>query len=581
MNLYIASLIYNLSFMFAMGVISSFIRQSRRRKTGQDILQGLLFGISAIIGMLLPLVLGQGLIFDGRSVMICLCGLFFGPTALGVAGGMALFYRVLVVGGYGSLTGGLVIASSALIGLAFFYRWTRKGTILTAGRLLTVGLLVHVAMALLMFTLPGGRGFWVIRHVGLPILLLYPLATLLIGKVLATKETELRFMEASRESRRALYKGRAEMRTLIDTIPDLIWFKDPAGVYLACNPRFERFFGAREQEIVGRTDHDFVNRELADAFREYDRKAMAAGGPSTNEEWITFADDGHQEYLETIKTPIFGKGGELLGILGIGRDITRRKAAETEILRMNEDLEQRVLDRTARLEAANQEMESFSYSVSHDLRSPLRSIDGFSQILLEDYRAGLDEAGRHYLSRIRLGAQRMGQIIDDLLRMSRIDRTELARTEVDLSALGRAVADSLARADPGRRVELSIQPGLRAWADMTLLQTVLENLLGNAWKFTRRRPDPRIELGGTVSAQGEAILFIRDNGAGFDMAYADRLYRSFQRLHSVEDFEGTGIGLTIVQRILHRHGGRIWADSRPDGGATFFFTLPEPSPAVL
>ena len=248
----------------------------------------------------------------------------------------------------------------------------------------------------------------------------------------------------------------------------------------------------------------------------------------------------------------------------------------TVISGLNENLEQRVNERTAQLEAANREMEAFSYSVSHDLRAPLRSIDGLSQALLEDCQDQLDAAGRQYLSRIRLGTQRMGELIEDLLELSKTGRAELRRVEVELSGLARSVVDELARANPDSGVEVSIQPELRARADQHLIRVVLENLLGNAWKFTSKRRDPRIEFGGSVAPGGERIFFIRDNGAGFDMAHADRLFNAFQRLHLAADFEGTGIGLTIVQRIIHRHGGRIWAEAKPGEGASFFFTLPDP-----
>jgi len=231
-----------------------------------------------------------------------------------------------------------------------------------------------------------------------------------------------------------------------------------------------------------------------------------------------------------------------------------------------------VVERTIQLEAANRELEAFSYSVSHDLRAPLRGIDGFSQALLEDYADTLDDQGRDYLRRVRSATQRMAGLIDDLLNLSRITRGELRREAVDLSAQARSVAEQLRQAQPERQVEFHIADGLTAEGDPRLLRIALENLLGNAWKFTGKT-DPAVIEFGLRRERGEAIYFVRDNGAGFDMAYAGKLFGAFQRLHDVREFEGTGIGLATVQRIIRRHGGRVWAEGESGHGATFHFTL--------
>ncbi len=259
-------------------------------------------------------------------------------------------------------------------------------------------------------------------------------------------------------------------------------------------------------------------------------------------------------------------------IVAVFDDVTERKLADDKIRRLNEELEQRVLKRTAQLEATNKELEAFAYSVSHDLRSPLRSIDGFSQALLEDCAGELDSQGQDYLQRVRNAAQRMGQLIDDLLKLSRMTRSEMHQETVDLSDLARIIASELHETQPQRLVEYIITPGLSVNGDPRLLRVVLENLLGNAWKFTSKCAHARIELG-TTEIEGESAYFVRDNGAGFDMAYADKLFGAFQRLHTVTEFEGSGIGLATVQRIIHRHGGRVWAEGAVDKGAIFYFTL--------
>lgn len=241
-----------------------------------------------------------------------------------------------------------------------------------------------------------------------------------------------------------------------------------------------------------------------------------------------------------------------------------------EIQRLNAELEQKVQQRTAELEVMNRELEAFSWSVSHDLRAPLRRIQGFSEALQEDYSHALDPQARDYLARIHSSVQRMTKLIEDLLQLSRIQRMELRRARISLSELAAAVADELIRSAPERSIRLQITPDLWVVADPSLLRIALENLLSNAWKYTARTPNAQIEVG----REGEA-WFIRDNGAGFDMAHRDRLFTPFQRLHSNADFPGTGIGLAIVQRIIHRHGGTIWATGAPNAGATFSFTLPE------
>jgi signal transduction histidine kinase len=245
-----------------------------------------------------------------------------------------------------------------------------------------------------------------------------------------------------------------------------------------------------------------------------------------------------------------------------------RRSAEEQMKALNQQL----AHDNAELDAVNKELESFSYSVSHDLRAPLRAIDGFSQALKEDYSDRLDTEGLGYLNRVRQAAQRMGLLIDDLLRLAHVTRTEVVREEVDLTEMADKVLQELQRATPQRHVVTNIAPGLKALADGRLMRVVLDNLLGNAWKFTDRRDPARIELG-IETIGGERAYFVRDNGAGFDMAYAGKLFGAFQRLHDAKEFPGTGVGLATVQRVVRKHGGRIWAQARPNEGATFYFTL--------
>ena len=255
----------------------------------------------------------------------------------------------------------------------------------------------------------------------------------------------------------------------------------------------------------------------------------------------------------------------LLGLSGLGLVIGRMRRTSVE-------LEQRVAERTAQLESTNKELEAFSYSVSHDLAAPLRGIDGFSQALLEDYGEALDANGKDYLRRVRDATQRMGQLIEDLLNLSRLTRREMQREKVDLSGLARDIAAELKRSDGARQVKFTIGDEFSAVGDPGLLRIALANLLGNAWKFSAKKPRATIEFGAMLD-NGKPTYFVRDDGAGFDIAYADKMFAPFQRLHGTTEFEGTGIGLATVQRIIYRHGGRVWAEGEVERGATFYFTL--------
>jgi light-regulated signal transduction histidine kinase (bacteriophytochrome) len=255
------------------------------------------------------------------------------------------------------------------------------------------------------------------------------------------------------------------------------------------------------------------------------------------------------------------------------KDITDRVEAHGEVLRLNAELEQRVKDRTAQLEAANKELEAFSYSIAHDLRAPLSSIDGFSQMLEQAAGSELGERCRHYLKRIRAGVRQMGELTDGLLSLASLSRASLRSEPVDLAALARTAAAACRERAPTRNADIEVAAALPVRGDPRLLAQVMGNLVGNAWKFTSRIECARIEIGAVAGDEGEAVYFVRDNGAGFDMAYASRMFEPFQRMHSAAEFDGTGVGLAIVHGVVARHGGRIWAESAPGRGATFYFTL--------
>jgi PAS domain S-box-containing protein len=283
--------------------------------------------------------------------------------------------------------------------------------------------------------------------------------------------------------------------------------------------------------------------------------------------------DGQERLLAWWCRVLKDAQGNVTGALSSARDITDHKLAEEEIKRLTEELERRVIERTTQLEAVNKELETFSYSVSHDLRAPLRSIDGFSHALLEDYHAKLDEEGKNYLERIRKATQHMGNLIDDMLKLSRVTQSEFNYQSIDLSKMVQSISDTFQKNNPNNNVKMTIQKGIVIQGDPHSMQIALTNLIDNAWKFTGREKHPRIEFGTTLQ-ENEKIFFIRDNGVGFDMSYVGKLFGAFQRLHTMDEFAGTGIGLATVQRIIRRHGGKIWAEGEVGKGATFYFTLP-------
>ena len=334
-------------------------------------------------------------------------------------------------------------------------------------------------------------------------------------------------------------------------------------------------------EISGYSNAELLEASLAEGMARIhadDRERIAAalprevGGeaPRDRLELRLVRKDGAVRWLELAIRAMEYRGRPALQVVSV--DVTERRALADALQQVNSELDQRVRERTAQLEEALRELESFSYSVSHDLRAPLRAIDGFSHALLEDHAAALDAEGLDYLRRVRRAAHHMGDLIDDLLALSRVTRSEIGRLPVDLSALAEEVVDELRRAVPERTATVLIAPGLRVDGDPALLRTLLANLFSNALKFTAGQVAPCVELA-ELPASSPPTFVVRDNGVGFDMQYADKLFRPFHRLHDPGRYEGTGIGLATVQRIVARHGGRVWAESAPAEGAAFFFTL--------
>ena len=374
-----------------------------------------------------------------------------------------------------------------------------------------------------------------------------------------------------RAAKEALASERNLLRAIIDNLPDHIHVKDRDLRIILANEAWinSRVAGRRE---LGMTVHDLLPHERALMVEAEDRAVMESGRASVPRETVREDPQLGRRVLLTTKTPLRNAAGHAIGTVSISRDITDLRQRALEVEKLNAALEARVTERTAELTAANQELESFAYSVSHDLRAPLRYIEGFAAALQQDYAKKLDATGRDYLERARAAALRMGHLIEDLLRLSQVTRMELRKTDVDLSALAGEIADELRREQPGRKMKFRIEPGLRARGDPGLLRSALANLIQNAWKFTSTHRTATIEFGARHQS-GACVYFVRDDGAGFDMAHAGRLFGAFQRLHAERDFPGTGIGLATVRRVMRRHGGDAWAESEVGKGATFHFTL--------
>jgi PAS domain S-box-containing protein len=385
----------------------------------------------------------------------------------------------------------------------------------------------------------------------------------------------IRDITVRHETDKRLRDERNLLRTVIDNIPDYIFVKDRDGKMTLANNAVLRDIGGKTlEDVIGKSDFDILPKEEAERYFAQEQALLETGQSIINlEAPITVQNERH--WVLSNKVPLRDSDGNIVGLVGINRDITERQEAEEKIRKLNSQLAKQVKERTqqlAQLKALNQELEAFSYSVSHDLRAPLRAMDGFSQALLEDYYDNVDDNGKEYLVLIRYESQRMAQLIDGLLNLSRFTRVELAWQEVDLSALVRKIAEELQRMEPHRKVEFDIEDVPAVCGDVRLLEVVFQNLIGNAWKYSSKKKDARIEFG-TLQEDGKTFYFVRDNGAGFDMAYLNKLFGAFQRLHSSAEFEGTGVGLATVQRIVHRHGGIVRAKGESGVGATFYFTL--------
>lgn len=368
--------------------------------------------------------------------------------------------------------------------------------------------------------------------------------------------------------------NRRLLETVVSGSSNAVFVKDLQGHYLLANQATAGFLGRQVSEVVGHDDGDLFPEDTAQKLMAIDRGIMDRGEIQTHEEFLTMPD-GRELVFQVTKGPVLDNRGRVIGLFGIAHDTTENRQAAEEIRRLNATLEKRVEERTAELRAANRELESQSYAIAHNLRAPLRAMDGFSQALLDDFSAEIHDGMRNYLDQIQLGARQMGKLIDALLALSRSTHAELQREQVAVSTLAEMVRKELSQQEPWRRVLWQIEPNLSVWGDVSLLGVVLRNLLGNAWKFTALTDAGLIRVYAD-ELHGMRRICISDNGIGFDMRHSAMLFQPFQRLHRQDEFSGIGIGLALVQRIIQRHGGTVQATAAPGSGAVFCFALPDP-----
>jgi len=678
------SLINNIALLLLLALLYELLLRFRRISSRwSGVCYGVLAGLTAIAVMLNPFPFAEGIIIDSRSVLLSLTGLFFGPSAAIVATVIAVGFR-LSQGGAGAWVGSAVVLTSTLIGW-LWGRWhKRRSRVPGHLSLLLLGLAVHVAMMLWLLALPGGAGPEVVRAVGIPVMLLFPAATVLVGRLLARQTEGARAAEAVRRRDERFHKlvaqggeiialldadgdrlisaeggrvlglredqignlsisamvhpedhdlyletvravaeagssARCEMRLLAAT-GQYRWLQvrvtnrvddpqigalvvnahditelhqalsrvvDLAGIiegslneiyvidqetllFLYVNDAARNNIGYSRDELYTMAPYDIKPDFDQASFREFMRPLLNQEVDVLRFESEHARSDGTRYPVEVVLQR--SRYGQQPALAAIILDITERKRAEQALQRLNEELEDRVRQRTAQLQASNDELQAFTHSVSHDLRAPLRAISGFGQILCEDYGPQLDDEGRRLLGVISGSVERMNKLINSLLGLSRATRQEMDLESCDMRALAEAAWCDVSVSESAS-ASLSLGEMPSAVVDPALMRQVWVNLLSNAIKYSQPVAEPAIEISGAL--REDCLLYqVRDNGVGFDPAYAHKLFTVFQRLHGNDEFEGVGVGLALVQRIISRHGGQVWAEGQPGQGATFSFSLP-------
>lgn len=563
------ALVHNAALLLALALLYDLVttRWRTRGSPARQISVGLVVGAIGIAVMLTPWTFSPGIIFDTRSVLLAVSGLFFGtvPTVIAMAATAALR---LAQGGAATRMGVSVILASGLIGIAWRRFHLRPLREISLRELYGLGITVHLVMLLLAFTLPLPTALRVLGGIALPVMFIYPLATAILGALLANRLRREASLDDLRDSER-------RFRTLFDQAAVGVALLETAtGRFLRTNQRYADLLGLACEETAGLRFQAVTHADDVPAA-EGQMKLLRSGKiHEYNLEKRYIRKDGSVCWVSVTVSPMWVPGDEPTTCVAVAKDITARKRAEEEVRRLNAGLEDSVARRTVQLEEANRELEAFSYSVSHDLRAPLRAIDGFSALVVEEHADELGAEGRRLLGVVRTNVRRMARLIDDLLAFSRTSRVEMSRRRVEMTDLARsALGEVLGDPDAQARISLLVGDLPSVEGDPPLLKQVWVNLLSNAVKFSSKKEHAVIEVEGSLDGE-MAVFRVRDNGAGFDMKFAERLFGVFQRLHGADEFEGTGVGLALVQRIVARHGGWVRAEGIPGEGATITFGLP-------
>ncbi len=561
-------MIQNAALLLALALVHEVVLR-RFRSDGPSLRQvpvGVAIGLIGIVVMATPWTLEPGIIFDTRSVLLAVSGLYLGGVPTAIAMAMTAAAR-LAMGGAAAWAGVAVIVTSGVGGLVFRHRRRKDLARISLGELYVFGVFVHLAMLACLLTLPTPIAARVVPRVALPVLAIYPVGTALLGGLMAARARREETEEALRSSEERFRRAVVE-----SPVPAMLYTED--GDVLMVSRSWCETSGYGPEEL--RTIDAWFERaygENAGRAREVLRKTFASDRRVEEGDFEVRTRGGETRVWTFSAAPLGPLPDGRRAYISLATDVTERRRAEAEVHRLNESLERHVAERTAQLEQAVKELDAFSYSISHDLRAPVRAIHGYARILEEEHGSQLDAEGRRLLGIVQAGARRMGLLIDDLLRFSRLLRQPLRMDEVDMTSLVGDVFSEIRSRSSGRDVELRLSPLPPATADPALIRQVWANLIDNAIKYTGREERAVIEVSGEVG-EDRVAYHVRDNGVGFDMAHSGALFGVFQRLHGSDEFEGTGVGLALVQRIVQRHHGQVWANAAPGEGATFSFSLP-------